>query len=63
MEVSRGQGLRTQCSVGMSGFDWAPHRAYEPFIGVSIPTVEPRTGWIGGGALPPETLRHQPSQE
>jgi hypothetical protein len=32
-----------------------------PFINVPFPTVKPRTGWIGGVALPPDTLRHTPS--
>jgi len=44
----------------MFGCGWAPHRASEPFISVPVPTVKPRTGWIGGEALPPDTLRHEP---
>jgi hypothetical protein len=43
----------------MFGFGWAPDRAFEPFISVPVPTVKPRTGWIGGEALPPDTLRHE----
>ena len=55
------RGLTTApCSGGMFGCGWALHRASEPFISVPVPTVKPRTGWIGGGALPPDTLRHEP---
>ena len=53
-------GSRPPCSGGMFGCGWAPHRASEPFISVPVPIVKPRTGWIGGEALPPDTLRHEP---